>query len=214
MVKKLKLSKKITIWISLIVLFQNFNVLAQNDTVKTPIYESIVSKKLLLPTQVSYKLYKGGGNCDRSGFSFKNDSKIPLKEKEYMNSGYDKGHLANAEDFAYDCKLDEYTFRYYNCLPQSANLNRGVWKKWETSIRKESQQDSLYVVAGGIWDSEMQVNGMKIPSKCWKVVYSLTTGMPIHILIFSNKEKNSTCKITSMDVLSSFGIRLRRKIKN
>lgn len=37
-------------------------------------------------------------------------------DKDYLNSGYDAGHLANAEDFAFDRYKEEKTFRYYNCL--------------------------------------------------------------------------------------------------
>src|SRR5262245_38069533 len=112
------------------------------------IYKANFSNKYCEPLYVSYFLHKGGGDCNRSSFRFKNDidSLQTATDNDYAGSSYDKGHLANAEDFAFDCEKDELTFRYYNCLPQTANLNRGVWKKNETLIRKWSQHEKLYII--------------------------------------------------------------------
>lgn len=166
------------------------------DTVLiTPAYKSYFSYQLREPVFVSYILRKGGGPCDRTKFRFKNDTKIPMEgDAEYSRSGYDKGHLANAEDFANDCQKDEQTFRYYNCLPQTPNMNRGIWKMWETSIRKESHEDSLLVICGGIWSTDKHVNGMAIPTHCWKVVYSFNKKVVKHVLFFTNETTNSTVK--------------------
>lgn len=166
------------------------------DTViKNKIYTSYISYELKMPVQVNYKLYKGGGDCNRSKFRFKNDTKIKLlNDKSYKSSGYDKGHLVNAEDFAFDCKLDELTFRYYNCLPQSPNMNRGIWKVWENQIRLESQTDSLLIMCGGIWQDKVKINDFLVPTYCWKVVYSLSEKKVKHVLLFSNIQKQPECK--------------------
>jgi endonuclease G len=165
------------------------------------IYKSYFSYQLQEPMYVSYVLYKGGGNCSRTKFKFKNDTKISMADDEYTASGYDRGHLANAEDFAYDCPKDELTFRYYNCLPQTPNMNRGAWKQWETTIRKESQTESLLVICGGIWEDGKIVKGMPIPNLCWKVVYSQNQKKVLHVLLFTNLEKGSTCQeITLADL--------------
>jgi len=109
---------------------------------------------------------------------------------EYTGLGYDRGHIANAEDFAYDCKKDELTFRYYNCLPQTPNLNRGPWKSWESQIRADSQKDSLLIISGGIWESRM-IKGVNVPVYCWKVVQSLSTKKVLYCLLFTNETTNS-----------------------
>jgi endonuclease G len=132
-----------------------------------------------------------------------------MADDEYTGSGYDRGHLANAEDFANDCPKDELTFRYYNCLPQTPNMNRGQWKQWETKIRKESQSDSLLVICGGIWEDQKYVNGMAIPNLCWKVVYSLKTNQVLHVLLFTNLTANSTCTEMKLEDLEK---RLKRKV--
>jgi endonuclease G len=144
------------------------------------------------PIYVAYKLYKGGGPCDRATFRFKNDTKIETATtKDYAGTGFDMGHLANAEDFASDCVAGEKTFRFYNCLPQYPNLNRGVWKKWENKVREISQTDSLLVICGGKFSSEQIGNGVYVPEFCWKVVYSLSTKKVIKCLWFKNVKKNA-----------------------
>jgi endonuclease G len=173
------------------------------------IYKSYFSYQLQEPIYVSYILYHGGGNCSRAKFRFKNDTKIPMADDEYTGSGYDRGHLANAEDFANDCPKDEMTFRYYNCLPQTPNMNRGVWKQWETTIRNESQTDSLLVMCGGLWEDGKYSFGMAIPNMCWKVVYSLKTKKILHVLLFTNLAANSSCQEVSLAILEK---RLRFKL--
>jgi endonuclease G len=165
------------------------------------IYKSYFNYQLQEPLYVSYILSKGGGNCSRSKFRFKNDTKVPMIDDEYTNSGFDRGHLANAEDFAYDCVKDELTFRYYNCLPQTPNMNRGVWKSWETKIRQQSQTDSLLIFCGGIWETGTYVKGIAVPDRCWKVVYSLKTSKILHVLIFTNLVTGSTVQETSIEIL-------------
>lgn len=133
-------------------------------------YTCFFDTSLRQPLVVVYKLYKGGGDCSRAGFSFKND--LPnirtATQADYAKSGYDRGHLANAEDFAYDCRLDELTFRYYNCLPQGKNLNRGIWKQKEEEARLMSQKDTVVIVCFG--RDFFLDNRLNVPKYCGKIV--------------------------------------------
>lgn len=133
-------------------------------------YTSYFDTVLKQPLVVVYKLYKGGGSCSRAGFSFKNDLQNikTATQSDYAKSGYDRGHLANAEDFAYDCKLDELTFRYYNCLPQSKNLNRGIWKQKEEETRHLSQKDTITVICFG--RDFFKDKNLSVPKFCGKIV--------------------------------------------
>ena len=156
-------------------------------------YKSYFNYALREPVYVSYILYHGGGDCDRSAFHFKNDTKLTTAcPKDYKGSGYDEGHMANAEDFAYDCTTEEKTFRFYNALPQSTSLNRGIWKHWETLIRKESQTDSLYIVCGGVFSTDKKIGDAAVPSFCWKLVKDLKTGKILHALYFTNNTITNT----------------------
>lgn len=173
------------------------------DTIiKNGVYESHFDIDIKQPLFVTYKMYKGGGDCSRAGFRFKNDTKIPMATlKDYAASGYDQGHLVSAEDFAFDCVADEKTFRFYNCLPQTPNLNRGIWKKWETEIRKESQINELYIIAGGHFTKKITIgNGVWVPTHCFKVVQDVKTKKIKHVLYFTNTNQ-ATCTIMTLEQL-------------
>src|SRR4051812_10562805 len=172
-----------------ILFFVSYEVSAQL-IIDKGIYKTNFSNKFHQPRYVSYTLYKGGGDCDRRHFSFKNDidSAMTATDRDYAGSGYDKGHLANAEDFAFDCASDELTFRYYNCLPQTANLNRGVWKSNETDVREWSQKEKLYIICGGYFGNT-RIGNVSVPSHCWKVVQSVDTKKVLFCGWFTNSNK-------------------------
>ena len=161
------------------------------------IYKVDFSNTFHAPRYISYILYKGGGKCKRENFYFINDEpKLQCAtDEDYQGSRYEKGHLANAEDFAYDCAKDELTFRYYNCLPQTANLNRGIWKKNETQIRKWSQTDKLYIICGGLFGNK-KIGKVTVPSYCWKVVQSASSKKVIFCGWFSNTTHATMEEIT------------------
>lgn len=177
--------------------------------VNTGIYKANFSNTYHEPKYVSYYLYKGGGDCNRDKFDFKNDDNRlqSATDEDYKGSNYDKGHLANAEDFAFDCTKDELTFRYYNCLPQTANLNRGLWKTNETQIRKWSQTEKLYIICGGYFGNN-KIGNITVPSYCWKVVQSVPTKKVLFCGWFSNT-KEAKLEEISVDEL---GKRLKSKI--
>ncbi len=161
------------------------------------IYKANFSNTFHQPRWVSYVLYKGGGDCNRDGFSFKNDDDRlqTATDEDYAHHGYDKGHLANAEDFAFDCAKDELTFRYYNCLPQKANLNRGLWKRNETDVRKWSQNQKVYIICGGYFGNAKMGNTI-VPDYCWKVVQAVASKEVLFCGWFKNSDH------ASLDTLS------------
>jgi endonuclease G len=151
-------------------------------------YTSYYSYDLKEPLYVTYKLSHGGGDCNRSRYKFKADGDITATPADYAHSGYDEGHLANAEDFAYDCRLDKKTFSFYNCLPQTPRLNRGIWKVYETRIRTLSQTNTLYITAGGIFTDKLIKPGkhVAVPDYCYKVVIDSATHNTVFCLLFPN----------------------------
>lgn len=186
------------------------SVYSQRDTlIKNNVYESLYSYRYGQPLYVKYKLYKGGGDCNRKieGFFFKGDSIVPnlsADGDDYENSGYDKGHMVNAEDFAFDCKKEELTFRYYNSVPQTPKLNRGIWKVYETKIRELSQCDSLLIFCGGIFTktSKPIKEGSKliVPTYCYKVIVSLSTHKLIAAEIFTNTTDPKQTSVQLLDI--------------
>jgi endonuclease G len=202
--------KLITTIISICLAFILTSQVKPNAIIKNEAYTAYIDTTIKMPVYVQYKLYNGGGSCERSNHWI-NDSKYKLVgEDSYASSGYDKGHLANAEDFAYDCHLDSLTFMQYNRLPQTKGLNRGLWKKQETLIRTISKKDSLWIICGGYWDpsSTKIINGMAIPTRYWKVVFSLTTGDMISGNIYTNTENAMMYEVSLENLELMLGYKL------
>jgi len=176
-------------------------------------YKSYFDIQRKQPIFVSYILYRGGGDCDRSNFKFKNDTKIKMATtKDYSGSGFDMGHLANAEDFANDCVAGEKTFRFYNCLPQYPNLNRGVWKRWENRAREMSQKDSILIICGGKFGEKTIGGNVFVPEFCWKVIYSIKSSKVWKVLWFKNVSRDSD-KYFEEITLEKLEERLNYKLK-
>ena len=202
--------KIITLIISLGILFLANSQVKPHATITNAAYTSYIDTVKNMPVYVTYKLYKGGGNCERSN-KWINDSKYKMiGDTSYAGSGYEKGHLANAEDFAYNCHLDSLTFNNYNRLPQTKALNRGIWKKQETLIRKLSQTDSLLIICGGYWEPTTPnlIKGMSIPNRYWKVVYSLSTQQVLLSSIFTNTDNPTEIptKIENLEIYLGYSI--------
>lgn len=153
-----------------------------------PEYTSYYNCQTRCPDSVVYKLYKGGGKCSRANFKFKGDSRT-ARQADYTGSGYDEGHLCPAQDFAFDCEKEAETFSFYNCMPQTPHLNRGLWKHWETVARKASQTDSLLISCGpifGMHPKHIGPDSVAVPDSCWKRVISLTTGKTVFYIKLAN----------------------------
>ena len=135
------------------------------------IYTSYYNLEHNTASFVIYRLYKGGGSAKRKGLDFRQS--VQGRIFKYSRSGYDKGHLAPAADFAHSRAEMSATFDYVNCLPQRPGLNRGEWKKDETKVRKWSQRDSLMIECGGL-DFDTIKN--QVPAIFYKRVISLSTG--------------------------------------
>lgn len=134
------------------------------------IYKSYFNTQYGTPSFVRYKLWKGGGKVKRTGLQFRQTVSGPLFR--YSRSGYDKGHMAPAADFAHTREEMAATFDYVNALPQTPSLNRGEWKRDETRVRKWSQTDSLLIECGGLEFDKLK---HQIPALCYKIVISLST---------------------------------------
>ena len=144
-------------------------------------YKAYYNKEIQSSSFVIYKLYKGGGDVPRVNMTFKEYDNLP--HFQYAHSGYDRGHLVAAEDYAYSKDMMLSTFYYVNCVPQTVRLNRGSWKKYETEVRKASQIDSLLIICGGC---DYTGPNRLIPTKCFKIVYNLRNHRCLYTLLFTN----------------------------
>jgi endonuclease G len=177
--------KKLTLVYFLLLLSIISNSQKIDLIIKKEIFSSYYSKDLKVPLYTIHYLLNGGGDYSRAKLRFINEH-YTAKDSDYAKSGYDRGHLVSAEDFAYDYRKQAITFSYYNCFPQTRHLNRGSWKSWENTIRSESKRWPLKIYTGGIYGNRRIRGKVGVPDYCWKVVYNQKTGLILHALIFTN----------------------------
>jgi endonuclease G len=97
--------------------------------------------------------------------------------QDYKGTGYDQGHLANAQDMRFDSVSEHECFYMTNMVPQRPGYNRGIWGKLEDQCRywSKTTYDSLIIISGPLFlDKNIKYIGNKIPvpSHCYKIVYS------------------------------------------
>ena len=96
--------------------------------------------------------------------------------KDYVNSGYDRGHLANDADFDYSEKTLRKTYTMANIIPQAPKVNRKTWikaEKYERTVALEL--GSVTVINGVVYSSNPKrigKNGVAVPDAFWKIIYN------------------------------------------
>lgn len=115
---------------------------------------------------VRYISTSGGNGCDCRYFKADPYGIDTLKDKDYTNTNYDRGHLVPNADFGYD------TYIINNVVPMNADFNRGVWAKSEQYIRDNY---ASYIIFKGcdyddqfIWTKTNKK--LYIPKGCYYVV--------------------------------------------
>lgn len=96
---------------------------------------------------------------------------------DYKGSGYDRGHLAPAADFAYSQQAMSETFFMSNMTPQAPAFNRDIWQKLESQVRVWAQKyGRAYVATGPVLSSPASAyetigkNAVAVPRAFYKVV--------------------------------------------
>ena len=127
---------------------------------------------------VSWQLNRSWiGAADRQD-NFSPDDALPtawykVRPNDYTGSGYDRGHIAPSADRTRNEADNSSTFLMSNMMPQSPELNRGVWGDLEDYCRSLVQQGKeLYIVAGpvGRKGSIGKKEKIAVPAKTWKVI--------------------------------------------
>ena len=107
------------------------------------------------------------------------DDRAPYADQaqigDYRGSGYDRGHMTPSGDMP-NATAQEQSFSLANVVPQTAQLNRGIWEGVETAVRNLAvREGEIYLVTGPAFvGSELQsigADGVLVPTSTWKAVY-------------------------------------------
>ncbi|MCX6148002.1 MAG: DNA/RNA non-specific endonuclease [Candidatus Kapabacteria bacterium] len=121
------------------------------------------------------------GDVPRYSGNFIADTSLPsqfykVKHSDYTNSGYDRGHMVRSEERTKTDEDNKSTFFLTNIIPQTPDLNQGVWLKLEYYCEDlcKQQNKELYVIAGGIYHTKEKIKGLvTIPDSCFKIIVVL-----------------------------------------
>ncbi len=140
-------------------------------------YEALVDDDAKVPLVVQYELTGPHTiGCLKRKNNFHVDAALPggsAASSDYAKAGFDKGHQAPAEDFAWSAVELSDSFSFANMAPQKPGLNRQQWERLEETVRAWAlQYKSLSVYVGPVLDGHKTIGKHKVavPTGFWKVI--------------------------------------------
>lgn len=134
---------------------------------------------------VAWKLVASDfGDVDRYSGNFIADTSLPAsfyktKHADYTNTGFDRGHIVRSEERTVTVADNKATFILSNVIPQTPDLNQGVWLKFEYFCQDlaSKQNKDLYIYSGPIFtpgvENFLGYTKVRIPDSCFKIVVVL-----------------------------------------
>ena len=142
-------------------------------------YALLHDDKMLVPRWVAYRVTgEHTLGCVKRTDNFHADETLPANKRarptDYLSSGYDQGHQAPAQDFAWNIDRMKDSFSMANMAPQKPGLNRAQWLRLEETVRVwATDRKALVVYVGPILlNAKRRIGERKvvIPTAFWKVV--------------------------------------------
>jgi len=173
--------KRILILISIILMsFMMMSSSSQQDNIilKHTNYTSTFSISKKYPVMVEWWVTKSMVSCLTPLKRKDNFKPDPLLlehtniAKDYVGSGFDRGHMMPAADNLCQTQLiQDECFYFSNMSAQYHSLNAGDWKSLETLTREEAKlKDSIHVWTGNIGEIK-RIGSVAVPKYCWKVIH-------------------------------------------
>lgn len=178
----------------------------------------------------------------RDKFSFSDDPDIEGEAQtgDFTNSGYDRGHMAPAEDMEISPTAMKECFYMTNMVPQRHSLNGGRWKTMEELARKVALKEGhVWIYSGPVYRTPNpgecsgtfgKKNIVIVPQAFFKVIVYQQDGSyhavafliphldgkasdygPIEIYLVSINQVEMT---TRLDFLSGLGRDLEETVEN
>lgn len=120
-------------------------------------YVSSFNSTTLIPNWVAWRLTSTmtEGPAKRSDAGFSPDERVEEKYRvtthDYVQSGYDRGHMCPAADNKFSIAAMQQCFLMTNMCPQDHGLNIGDWNEMENQCRRwANEYGEIYVVCGPI----------------------------------------------------------------
>lgn len=163
-------------------------------------YTLSYNKNLRLPNWVAWHLTAAHtkGNFRRTEMKFVEDESVPRPRAtnwDYVQSGYDRGHMCPSGDNRWSEKAQQESFIYTNCCPQRHSLNSEEWEELESRCRHWANvYGDIYIVCGPMFTSKehktIGKNHVAVPDAFFKVVLRL--GKEPAALGFTYKNEGNT----------------------
>ncbi len=182
-------------------------------------YTSTFSISKKYPVMVEWWVTKAKVNCPtplKRKDNFKPDPLLTQHTdiaKDYVGSGYDRGHMMPAADnLCQTQQIQDESFYFSNMAAQTHRLNAGDWKSLETFTREESKiKDSIHVWAGNVGEIK-KIGSVSVPKYCWKVIHIKKENKWIAYLFENNTSnpdgfKNNEVALKEITSLTGFTFR-------
>jgi endonuclease G len=204
----------------IVVLFLVLGLKAQDVVVlQHTNYTSHFSKSKKYPVVVEWWETKAKIGCPTPlprKDNFKPDPKLPIETnigQDYVNSGYDRGHLMPAKSNQCQTQaVQDECFYYSNMVAQTHRLNAGDWKSLETLTRDIAvEQDSVHIWAGNVGEIK-KIGKVSVPKQCWKVVHIKKTKEWMFFLFENDQSKPdgiNNNKVTKEDIEKLTGLKFK-----
>ena len=122
---------------------------------------------------------------------------------DYRASDYDRGHMACSGDEP-SRRAQEQSFALSNVVPQTPELNEGIWTGVEMAVRGLARREGeLYVVTGPVFSAPRKTIGwhrISVPWATWKAVYDPAEDAAGAYFCLNNTRP--TCTIISIGALT------------
>ena len=204
----------------IVVLFFALGLKAQDVVVlQHTNYTSHFSKSKRYPVVVEWWETKAKIGCPTPlprKDNFKPDPKLPIETnigQDYVNSGYDRGHLMPAKSNQCQTQaVQDECFYYSNMAAQTHRLNAGDWKSLETLTREWAvKMDSVRIWAGNVGEIK-KIGKVSVPKQCWKVVYVKATN-EWYAYLFENDQSKpdgiNNNKVDLVDIEKLTGLKFK-----
>ncbi|CAG8432748.1 7075_t:CDS:10 [Diversispora eburnea] len=169
-----------------------------NDPFKRHAYQTSFNRRLRHPDWVFEHLteesLKRGPDVDRSKSYFKEDMNIPemfrSKLRDYVKSGFDRGHLAPAADAKFSQEALDETFLLTNIAPQ---VDWAFFEEFCRRLVTGEKFSDVYIFTGTAYLPKKEADG-KFYVKYQLIGDPPNTAVPTHfykIVLATKKDKNS-----------------------